>query len=260
MRNVIAFWRALDDRFEKVRMEPWGAVVTDARFPAIWDVNYARVERVPPALTPDAVYAALEPELERVGALHRHAVVFEPDAGSDLLTDATTRGATVTRDAVMALGPREMRALEDRSLAGAAVEEVRSIDDPFLDEVRASLEEFDVTDDDVSGQLMAIERAVLLPAGNRWFRISDGGRTAALGSLLRIGSVALVDHVVTLPFARGRGYATDVVTTMAREAAAAGVTTVYLLTEPDGGARRIYDRVGFRHLRTIASIRERRDG
>ena len=105
---------------------------------------------------------------------------------------------------------------------------------------------------------MAIERAVLLPAGKRWFRIVAERRTAALGSLLHLGDEALVDHVVTLPFARRRGYAGAIVGAIARRAFDAGAVTVFLLTDPNGSARRVYERLGFAAARTIASTREPR--
>jgi hypothetical protein len=42
--HVVRFWRSLDLCFGRVEPTWWGAVVTDARFPAVWDVNYARVD------------------------------------------------------------------------------------------------------------------------------------------------------------------------------------------------------------------------
>jgi GNAT superfamily N-acetyltransferase len=254
--RVVSFWRSLDDRFQRVTAQPWGAVVTDPRFPEVWDVNYARVERMLPGLTLEAIEAVLEPELGAAGAAHRHLVLFDPEGLRGILTAASARGATLSWDAVMAVGGRRMDRV--RSASDPGVEEVRPVDDGFLGEVRASLTEFDVDDPLVASQLIAIEREVLLPAGKRWFRIPDAGRTAALGSILPIGDAALVDHVVTLPFARGRGYASAIVTRMVDAARTAGASGVWLLAEPVGPAERIYRRLGFAHLRTIASVREPR--
>jgi predicted GNAT family acetyltransferase len=49
-----------------------------------------------------------------------------------------------------------------------------------------------------------------------------------------------------------------VVRRIADEAFASGAETVVLLTDPGGRARRIYERIGFRALTTIASTVERR--
>jgi GNAT superfamily N-acetyltransferase len=98
----------------------------------------------------------------------------------------------------------------------------------------------------------------MLPGGKRWFRVGDPGSEAALGSLMVLDGVGLVDHIVTMPFARGRGYADAIVRRIVAEARAAGVDALVLLADPDGGARRIYERIGFRPLTTIASSVERR--
>ena len=255
MRELTAMWRRMDERLARVEPQPWGAVVTDRRFPLVWDVNYARVESDDASLRLTDVEASLEPALEEAGAVHRHLVLFHPERLTRVIVDASSRGARLTWEVVMALA--------DRPAAGrvpdarALVEEVAP-DDAFLDVVQGSLGAFDVSDDAVAAQLMAIEREILLPAGKRWFRVRADGREAALGSLVPLGDVGMVDHVVTMPFARRRGYAEAIVRTSADEAHASGIEAVLLLTEPEGAARRIYERIGFRAVTTIASTVERR--
>jgi GNAT superfamily N-acetyltransferase len=249
----MSMWRALDDRLAHVEPQPWGAVVTDARFPLIWDVNYARVETDEPGLRLADVEAALDPALERAGAVHRHLVLFHPEPLSDLVVEASSRGARLTWEVVMGLGG----AADGPADPDVDVEEVEP-DERFLGVVRDSLAEFDVRDEGAADQLMAIEREVMRPAGKRWFRVVADGREAALGSLVPVGDVGLVDHVVTLPFARRRGYAGAIVRRIVVEARAAGIGTIVLLTDPNGEARRLYERIGFRTLATIASTVERR--
>jgi GNAT superfamily N-acetyltransferase len=246
-------WRALDDRFERVERHPWGAVVTDPRFPTIWDVNYARVESDDPALRSADVEAALEPALEAVSAVHRHAVVFHPEVLTQILAEASTRGARLTWDLIMTLEATASVAASD-----IAVDEVDAPDDAFLAAVRRTMSEFSVTDDAVADELLRIEREVMLPAGKRGFRVGDAGDEAALGSLMVLDGVGLVDHIVTMPLVRGRGYADAIVRRIVAETRAAGADGLVLLADPDGGARRIYERIGFRPLSTIASTVERR--
>jgi ribosomal protein S18 acetylase RimI-like enzyme len=248
------FWSTLDGRFERVEPHPWGAVVTDQRFGDVWDVNYARVERMQPGLTLAEIERSLDPALARVGAKHRHLVLFEPDEMSEILVAGSSRGAIVTWDSVMSVAVSDVEAPPPEPV----VEEVEEADAAFLAVIRGSLAEFDVDDDRVAEQLMAIETTILLPAGKRWFRISADERVAALGSLLRLGEEALVDHIVTFPFARRRGYAEAIVRSIAHAAAADGASTLLLMADPDGPAERLYERIGFRRARTIASLREGR--
>ncbi|MFN8232070.1 MAG: hypothetical protein U0V56_00825 [Actinomycetota bacterium] len=56
--RVLRFWRALDAHFGSVLPTTWGAVVTDGRFPAIWDANYARVDVASDAVTHGDVASA----------------------------------------------------------------------------------------------------------------------------------------------------------------------------------------------------------
>ena len=44
--HIHRFWKALDERHFHSEPTWWGAVVTEARFPAIWDFNYARIDEV----------------------------------------------------------------------------------------------------------------------------------------------------------------------------------------------------------------------
>jgi GNAT superfamily N-acetyltransferase len=254
MENLCRLWGALDDRFERVEPHPWGAVVTDRRFPDVWDVNYARVERMQPGLTLAGIQRSLDPALARVGATHRHLVLFDPDEMSEILVAGSSRGAVVTWDSVMSAAVSDVGPPPPEPL----VEEVEHADAAFLAEIRGSLAEFDVEDDRVADQLMAIETTILLHAGKRWFRVVADEGLASLGSLLRLGEEALVDHIVTFAFARRRGYAEAIVRSIARAAGADGASTLLLMADPDGPAERLYERIGFRRARTIASLRERR--
>ena len=80
----------------------------------------------------------------------------------------------------------------------------------------------------------------------------------AFASLLVVGDAAFLDHVVTFPQARRRGYAEALTRRAIAEAAAAGAASTFLLAEPDRPAERIYRRIGFEPVAHLASwTRER---
>ncbi|HEX9124366.1 MAG TPA: GNAT family N-acetyltransferase [Actinomycetota bacterium] len=248
LEPLLRFWRALDARFERVTSVPWGAVVTDARFPAIWDVNYARVESRS-ALTLAELEAELRPAIAEAGARHLHTVLFHPEEHTSLITEVSTRGDRLSWDAVM-----ELRSWPASSLPpGPQVEEIRRLDQRFWQDLARSLREFDVTEPAAEDQILRIEREVVLPAGKRWFGVRDGAGHLAFGSLTVLEGVGSIDHVVTFPEVRRRGYATAIVGRIVNEARSAGARRVTLLAEPGGQAQRLYERLGFATITQIAS-------
>jgi len=89
--------------------------------------------------------------------------------------------------------------------------------------------------------------------------VVDGGRRVALAALLVLEGTGFVDHVVTFPDARRRGHAEVLTRRCVSEATAMGADRVFLLAEPDGGAARIYDRIGFERVSYLASWLAPRD-
>lgn len=71
----------------------------------------------------------------------------------------------------------------------------------------------------------------------------------ASGLYQRVGDVAEIAGVATLPAVRRRGYASQLTATLARKAVADGVGTVFLSAGDDDIAR-LYSRVGFRRVGT----------
>jgi GNAT superfamily N-acetyltransferase len=132
------------------------------------------------------------------------------------------------------------------------VEEVTDPGEDFWALQREAFGEFEVTDPEAIGQLIAWERDLLMPFGKRWFAVRLGGEMAGFGALLVRDHVAYVDNVVTLPHARRRGVASAIVMRMREEAARADAERVFLLADrPD--PIRLYERLGFRKAEEIAS-------
>lgn len=91
-------------------------------------------------------------------------------------------------------------------------------------------------------------------------RIADGRRISALagtptdgalasGMAMRVGDVAEIAGVATLPAARRRGLGAALTATLARELVAAGTDLVFLSAGSNEIAR-VYLRVGFRRIGT----------
>ncbi len=251
LEPFLRFWRALDGLFEAEERTAWGAVVADARYPAVQEANYARVESKRP-VDLEQIEIPLLPALARSGSRREHVVVFSPEDQTGLLVEASTRGDRIVWDLVMA----HDGALEpgSRSEAGGPVEEISDADPAFWAALRSSTLLFDVTDETMLDQLAAIEHDVLLPAGRRWFVVPGvGGAPAAFAALLVLEGIGYLDHVVTLPEARRRGHATALTARALDEATAAGAERTYLLAEPRGRAATLYRRLGFEPVTQIAS-------
>lgn len=241
----LEYWRAQDALFERVEETWWGAVVSDARYPSIQEPNYARVETTGPVRLAE-VERALVPAMQRSGSTRSHVVLLRPQEQVDLVAEASTRGERVTWDLVMAFEGPVPR-------VDGKAEEVRTFDRAFWLAHAESTRLFDLDDGPAVEQLQAMEREALIPAGRRWFAVREEGRPVALAALLVLQGSGFVDHVVTFPPARRRGYAAALTGRALSEAARAGARRTYLLAEPDGAAERIYLRLGFVRAGFIAS-------
>jgi predicted GNAT family acetyltransferase len=245
LEPLLRFWRAHDALFERVEPAWWGAVVSDARFPAIREPNYARVETAEPVGLTE-IEDLLLPAMRRSGSTGAHAVVFRPEEQTDLIAAASTRGERITWDLVLRFeGPVELET--------SRVEEVADPSEDFWAIHRVSAALFDIEGEVTLDQMQAMEREVMVPGGRRWFAAVDGGRPVALAALLVLDRVGFVDHVVTFPEQRRRGLAEALTRRLVFEAAAAGSEAAYLLADPRGDAVRIYERIGFERVSHLAS-------
>jgi len=245
LEPLLRYWRAQDDLFERVDVTPWGAVVSDARFPKVHEGNYARVEARHRVSLAD-VESALLPALERVRCERVHVLLFHPEDTTEVLSEASTRGDRLAWDLVMCF-------TGEAGGTDGPTEEIRTFDDAFWAVYNASGALFDVEDEAVLAGYRAIERDLMIPGGRRWFAVLEEERPVALSSVLVLQGVGFVDHVVTFPHARRRGYATALTLRALAEAYAAGAERSYLLAEPGGVAARMYEGVGFRPVTQIAS-------
>ena len=248
--HVLRFWRALDERFGSVEPVWWGAVVTDARVPMIWDANYARVDIAAPDLRLADIEDHLLPALRDAGAPMVHVVMFHPEEATSLLAELSSRGDRLGWDLVMDLDG------EPPPLTDITVVPLEGRDD-LWDTVADSLVLFGAEPGQALEQFSTLERDVLAPAGKRWFGVVDqDGRVQSLGALVVLDDVGYVDNIATFPPFRGRGLASAVTATIARAARRAGANHVFLLADPEASAIvSMYERLGFGSAGTLASAR-----
>jgi len=244
---LLRVWRARDDLFDRVEPTWWGAEISDPRYPELQESNYARVEATEPVDLAE-VDAALVRIVDRSACRRPEVVVFFPEEQARLLAEASTRGERLHWDLV----------LEHRgggpAPADDPTEEVEVFDEGFWRDHRESTRGFDIEADEVLDQLEVMERELMIPAGRRWFVVrSPDGTAGAFAALLVREGVAFVDHVVTLPRARRRGFATALTRRILAEVEAVGVEHTYLNAEPDGVAARMYVGLGFRKVGHLAS-------
>ena len=248
------FWISLDDLVADVQPTPWGAVVTDARFPDVWDTNYARVD-VATEVSVATIEADLLPALRRAGVRVEHVVSFHHGEHGELLAELSARGHRITWDLAMVFDgvPGRGGAVED----DIAVEELAPGDELWTAAAGSMHDSFGIEPAAAVEQLLTLERTVLVPAGKRWFAVrDDDGRPVSLGTLLVLAGTGYVDNVATDPAARGRGYAGAIVTHIAQETRDAGAAGPFLLTDPGSPAVvRFYERRGFASVGLLVSTK-----
>lgn len=245
--RVTARWGVVDSAFAVVREHPWGAVVADPRYPVVLLCNMARVTTREPV-----AFATIEAALlaDAGHAERRSIVVFHPDDQTDLLAEMSSGGGSLFFDRVLL---RDAAAPIPDVADGGRIEEVTDPDPAFWLGLETTYDvAFGIADPVARRQLADVEREVLMPAGKRWFVIrGTDGEVEAMTAFLP-GPMTEIDHVATLPEARGRGHATALVARCVAEARDAGADEVFLLAEPDGDAERIYRRLGFSPITTFA--------
>lgn len=232
--------------------------MTDDRFPAIDDVNYARVDLASNEVGARDIDQALLPALRAAGVTSTfHLVSFHPEENRALLSQLSARGQRLTWDLVM--DHRALDELVPAPVSASASSRVESLsdDDSLWTRVRESMSLFGIDRDEAAEELTAIERSVLHPGGKRWFGVRDpSGSLDALGALIVLEGVGYLDNVATFPHARRRGLASALTSHMTAIAKEEGAEHVILFADPDAVATvRMYERLGFGPAGHLAAVR-----
>jgi ribosomal protein S18 acetylase RimI-like enzyme len=263
--RILSYWKASLRLHQRVRETPWGAVVTDPRYPLVYEANHACVLTPAPELTVGDIRAELLPALEEAGARYEHIEFMDADDDSQALRDLVASPGEHHPDVVMVHeggGRVRPKAVPDERSGEIEVHEVVQPDEPFWERYRLIPNQYGhALPDEVLGQMLARVKELFLPAGERFFVGSVGGAYAGVASVLTLEGVAYVDNVATLPEFRGRGVASATVGLAVRASLEAGARVVFLLAEEGGGPQRLYERLGFRvRRRCIGFTRSLRRG
>jgi len=219
-------------------------VTANDRFPLIWDANNACVLEDDPGLTPETIREALHPSLVAAGVAFEHIEFWEASGQIPALRELRLAGRAHDPDLVMLL---EGNPTVSDAPSRIEVREVRHPVEPFWPWYRKSLREFGGDPpEEVLDQMTERARTVFHPAGLRWFLGLADDQEAGYTSVLSLGGVGYLDNVVTMPRFRRRGVASATVARAVRSCLEQGDSAVFLLTDKGGGARRLYERLGFR--------------
>ena len=169
-KQLHRFWIALDDLVADVLPTTWGAVVTDARFPDVWDTNYARVD-VPSAVSLARIEADLLPALRLAGIEVEHVVSFHHEAHGDLLAELSSRGHRISWDLAMVLDGPPVAAGTVKE--GVAVEELHPGEELWAAAAGSMRDVFAIEPAAAVEQLLTLEQAVRAPP--RETRVGGGG-------------------------------------------------------------------------------------
>ncbi|MEA2581047.1 MAG: FR47-like protein [Actinomycetota bacterium] len=250
--HVIRYWQAQDAFLDSREATWWGAVVTDRRFPRVWDANYARVDREAPDLTMNEIAEALIPALRAAGAETFHVVSFVADHTTALMDELAGAGHTLSWDLVMDLDVERLLPADP----SIQVEQL-SPGDELWDIVRATFPLFGGYVADAGEDLLRIESTVMAAGGKRWFGVRDAdGSVLSVVAVQSLAGVGYIDDVATFPAARGLGLASELTLAACRTVLEEGARHVWLMADPDQDAvRRMYGRLGFKDAGHLASTK-----
>jgi ribosomal protein S18 acetylase RimI-like enzyme len=246
---ILSFWIASLELHAGFRPTPWGAIVTDARYPGVYEANHASVLRLAPQLTVEDIRVELLPALEEAGATNEHIEIMDENDESPALQELLASPGEHDPDVVMVYeGGDSLRAWSaSREVPEAIrVEEVLQPDMSFWSLYRSVPNEYgEELPDEVLDQMLARVQELFVPAGERFFVATIEGTIAGMVSMFTLEGVAYIDNVVTLPRFRGRGVATAAVTRAVLASQEAGAELLFLLAEEGRTAQRLYERLGF---------------
>lgn len=253
--QLSAFWSAWRRLNGTCRETAWGEVVTDHRYPLVWESNHAAVLRGAGEVTAAEIREELLPAIEAVGAAHVHVEFWDPPSVTPALAELRVGSELGGTDAVMVYRGLDV---PDPPATGVEVRDLPHPDEDFWAVYRSSRNEFGGhMTGDVVDQLVSRDRKLLVPAGLRAFGAYVEGSLAGFVTLISLAGVGYLDNVVTLPEHRRRGVASAGVVRALRASLEGGDVASHLLTDEGSDAQRLYERLGFELAARVSSVTRR---
>lgn len=113
------------------------------------------------------------------------------------------------------------------------------------------------SDESILHEMREADRLIFAATPPRAFCVFERGLAVAYSLLLDAGRDGVLEDVYTTPAARGRGLGTATIAAVLWASRAAGHKAVFVLADPDGKARPLYERVGFAPLTVMHRLRRR---
>ncbi len=219
---------------DAVRPIEAGIVLSTPSLPAVWAINQLRVAA---SLTFDELVDLAGDELS---GFDYHHIVVEHQARGPGLEDAFRAASwTVERDLVMALSGPADRQTDASIVVDGGEDEVLELMRRWYGEGAPAPSETE--------QLVAYGRREARALRDRLLGVRSGdGRLVAISRLRSDGATAQVEDVYTTPEARGRGFASAIVSRAVALARDAGHDQVFIVADDNDWPKLLYERLGFR--------------
>jgi ribosomal protein S18 acetylase RimI-like enzyme len=241
---IRSFFYAYESLAARVVRTPWGLVVTDRRYPDVYDANKAQVLEAAPGLTFEDMRRVLVPMLERDGIDFEHVEFMCMADRMAAVGEAQAACGRSRPDAVMAIDAVDATPAPRPSQA-----EVREVTDPdqgfWKIWIDSRLDFGTPMPQPVLDQLLDRDRSVFRPAGMRIFAGYLDGELAGFCSLLSMEAAGYIDSVVTRREHRRKGVASATVMAAAAASRRARDRATFLLAEYGGRPQRLYEGLGF---------------
>ena len=224
-----------------LREWPGGTVARASRYADYWDYNVVRVER-PVDMGADELIAVADREL--AGLRHRRIDFDDAADGEGVREEFVARGWRAMRIVVM----RHEGPAPDASLA------ITEVPYEAADKLRAAWHDEDFPGED-HGDYPAQAREVAMLRGVRVFCPVEGGEPVGFAQLERVGDGAEITQVYIRADRRGDGLGTGM--TAAAIGAGHDARDLWIYADADDRPRLLYERLGFRPVRTLLELTRR---
>lgn len=237
--RALAFENAIRDRLAE-ESEPfgWGTALFCPSLPAIYDVNFLRVEKPDEKIDAESLMAEANRLMEPRGLKHRKVVVDDETIGASLAPAFKDAGYDIHRLLFM------VHRRQPERMATVDVDEVVAELHTRAKE-RFNREQPYFETEDAIQQMNGLATRVFEATDKRCFAAYVDGEIASVCELYSDGVTAQIEDVSTLESHRSKGLATATVLRALHEARAWGHEMVFLVADADDWPKEMYLKLGF---------------